>query len=72
MSTGNKLLGNIDDPMKKAIVRFLMEHDASYMGDIIKNLSVSYSKGQKLISELKQDGLIENRSRAPKYTLATR
>lgn len=58
------------NPTKRAILEFLSESGMSYLGDIIKNLSLSYSKGIKYINEMKEEGLIDNSINPPKYDLA--
>jgi len=58
-----------DNPTKRAILEFLSESGMSYLGEIIKNLSLSYSKGIKNILEMKKDGLIDNSINPPKYNL---
>ena len=58
-----------DKTIKKAILEFLAEREMSYFGEIIKNLSLSYSKGIKNILEMKKDGLIDNNINPPKYNL---
>ncbi len=58
-----------DNPTKKAILEFLADSGMSYLGEIIKNLSLSYSKGIKNILEMKKDGLIDNSINPPKYNL---
>jgi len=58
-----------DNPTKRAILEFLSESEMSYLGEIIKNLSLSYSKGIKNILEMKKDGLIDNSINPPKYNL---
>ena len=65
-----KYRGNVtDNPTKKAILEFLSESGMSYLGEIIKNLSLSYSKGIKNILEMKKEGLIDNSISPPKYNL---
>ena len=59
----------IDNPTKKAILEFLSDNGMSYLGEIIKNLSLSYSKGIKYIHEMKEEGLIDNSINPPKYNL---
>ena len=58
-----------DNPTKKAILEFLSDSGMSYLGEIIKNLSLSYSKGIKNILEMKKEGLIDNSISPPKYNL---
>ena len=58
-----------DNPTKRAILEFLADREMSYFGEIIKNLSLSYSKGMKNILEMKRDGLIDNSINPPKYNL---
>jgi len=58
-----------DNPTKRAILEFLSESEMSYLGEIIKNLSLSYSKGIKNILEMKKEGLIDNSINPPKYNL---
>jgi len=58
-----------DNPTKKAILEFLSDSGMSYLGEIIKNLSLSYSKGIKNILEMKKEGLIDNNISPPKYNL---
>lgn len=58
------------NPTKRAILEFLSERGMSYLGEIIKNLSLSYSKGIKYINEMKEEGLIDNSINPPKYDLA--
>jgi predicted transcriptional regulator len=58
-----------DKTIKKAILEFLAEREMSYFGEIIKNLSLSYSKGIKNILEMKKEGLIDNSINPPKYNL---
>jgi predicted transcriptional regulator len=58
-----------DKTIKKAILEFLAEREMSYFGEIIKNLSLSYSKGIKNILEMKKEGLIDNNINPPKYNL---
>ena len=58
-----------DNHTKKAILEFLDERGMSYFGEIIKNLSLSYSKGIKNILEMKKEGLIDNSINPPKYNL---
>ena len=58
-----------DNPTKRAILEFLAESEMSYFGEIIKNLSLSYSKGMKHILEMKKEGLIDNSINPPKYNL---
>ena len=58
-----------DNPTKKAILEFLPDSGMSYLGEIIKNLSLSYSKGIKCILEMKEEGLIDNSINPPKYDL---
>lgn len=58
------------NPTKRAILEFLAERGMSYLGEIIKNLSLSYSKGIKYINEMKEEGLIDNSINPPKYDLA--
>ena len=58
-----------DNPTKRAILEFLSESGMSYFGEIIKNLSLSYSKGITNILEMKKEGLIDNSISPPKYNL---
>ena len=58
-----------DKIIKKAILEFLADRGMSYFGEIIKNLSLSYSKGIKHILEMKEEGLIDNNINPPKYNL---
>jgi uncharacterized protein YutE (UPF0331/DUF86 family) len=58
-----------DNPTKRAVLEFLSESGMSYLGEIIKNLSLSYSKGIKCILEMKKEGLIDNSINPPKYDL---
>lgn len=58
-----------DNPTKRAILEFLSDRGMSYFGEIIKNLSLSYSKGIKNILEMKKEGLIDNSINPPKYNL---
>ena len=62
-------INTTDNHTKKAILEFLAESGMSYLGEIIKNLSLSYSKGIKNILEMKKDGLIDNSISPPKYNL---
>jgi len=64
--------GNLEDiqnPTKRAIVKFLTDNGVSYLGEIIKNLSLSYSSGHKYIEELKKEGFIDNTISPPKFNL---
>ena len=65
----NREIHVTDNPTKRAILEFLSDHRVSYFGEIIKNLSLSYSKGIKNILEMKKDGLIDNNINPPKYNL---
>ncbi|MBE9512249.1 MAG: hypothetical protein IMY71_15365 [Bacteroidetes bacterium] len=58
-----------DNPTKRAILEFLSDRGMSYLGDIVRNLSLSYSKGIKCINEMKEEGLIDNSINPPKYDL---
>ena len=68
MGKHREILAN-DNPTKKAILEFLSDSGMSYLGEIIKNLSLSYSKGIKYIHEMKEEGLIDNSINPPKYNL---
>lgn len=59
----------IKHPTKRAIIQYLKKHKTSYLGEILKSLSLSYSKGYKYMEELKSEGLVENRLSPPKYNL---
>lgn len=58
-----------DNLTKKAILEFLSDRGRSYLGEIIRNLSLSYSKGIRYVHEMKEEGLIENSINPPKYDL---
>ena len=68
----NSKSGNLEDiqnPTKRAIVKFLTDNGVSYLGEIIKNLSLSYSSGYKYIEELKEEGFVDNTISPPKFNL---
>ncbi|NOY36108.1 MAG: hypothetical protein GXO83_00865 [Chlorobi bacterium] len=54
---------------KDVIIDYLRSHGNSSLGEIVMNLSLSYTEGLNNILELKQDGVIENQSPF-KYRLA--
>ena len=58
-----------DNLTNRAILEFLSDHEMSYLGEIIRNLSLSYSRGIKYIQEMKEEGLIDNSINPPKYNL---
>lgn len=58
------------DPTKQAIIDFLKENEQCTYGEIIKNLSLSSTKGLKIINELKEEGIISNKIVPPFYQLA--
>lgn len=58
-----------ENPTKWAIIQYLRKNKTSYLGEILKNLSLSYSRGYKYMEELKEEGLVENRLSPPKYNL---
>lgn len=58
-----------DNSTKRAILEFLSDNGMSYLGEIIRNLSLSYSRGIRYIHEMKEEGLIENSINPPKYNL---
>ena len=58
------------DPDKQAIIDFLKEHEQCTYGEIIKSLSLSSTKGLKIINELKEEGIISNKIVPPFYQLA--
>lgn len=54
---------------REVIVEYLRSHGNSSLGEIVMNLSLSYTEGLNNILELKKDGVVENQ--APfKYRLA--
>ena len=59
----------VENTTKRAILQYLKKHKTSYLGEILKNLSLSYTKGYKYMEELKNEGLVENRLSPPKYNL---
>jgi hypothetical protein len=59
-----------EDPTKKAIIDFLRENEKCTYGEIIKNLSLSSTKGMKIINEMKEEGIISNKIVPPFYQLA--
>ncbi len=69
MDSKSKNLENIQNPTKRAIVKFLTDNGVSYLGEIIKNLSLSYSSGYKYIEELKKEGFIDNTISPPKFNI---
>jgi len=58
------------DPARQAIIDFLKEHEQCTYGEIIKNLSLSSTKGLKIINEMKEEGIISNKIVPPFYQLA--
>ena len=58
------------DPKKQAIVNLLRENDHCSYGEILKSLSLSPSKGSKIITELKEEGIISNKIMPPFFKLA--
>ncbi len=65
----NQISIQAQNPTKKAIIQYLRKHRTSYLGEILKHLSLSYRKGYKYMEELKNEGLVENRVSPPKYNL---
>ena len=58
------------DPKKQAIINLLRENDHCSYGEILKSLSLSPSKGSKIITELKEEGVISNKIMPPFFKLA--
>jgi predicted transcriptional regulator len=68
-SKSGNLPGKIQNPTKRAIVEFLKNNGVSYLGEIIKNLSLSYSSGYKYMEELKEEGFVDTNLSPPKYNI---
>ena len=47
---------------REVIVDYLRSHGNSSLGEIVMNLSLSYTEGLNNILELKQDGIVENQA----------
>ena len=58
------------DPKRQEIIDLLRKNDHCTYGEILKNLSLSPSKGSKIITELKEEGIISNKIMPPFFKLA--
>jgi len=55
---------------KETILNYLRNHENSSLGEIVMNLSLSYTEGLNNIMELKNEGKIINKISPFKYSLA--
>ncbi len=55
---------------KDAIMTYLKNHENSSLGEIIMNLSLSYTEGLNNLLELKNEGKITNNISSFKYRVA--
>lgn len=60
-----------EDPRKEAIINLLKECDHCTYGEILQKLSLSPSLGSRIITELKEEGVISNKIMPPFFKLAT-
>ena len=60
----------INPELRKKIISLLQAKGSLYLGDIIREISVSPQSGYKFIEELKEEGIIKNLQDSPKITLA--
>jgi len=65
-----KTLEEIKDPTKRAILSYLLENGVSYLGEILKHLAISYSRGYKYLEEMEREGLVETMTEPPKFKAA--
>jgi predicted ArsR family transcriptional regulator len=55
---------------KEAILNYLRAHENSSLGEIVMNLSLSYTEGLNNLLELKNEGKVTNNSSPFKYRVA--
>ena len=67
MTNRTKDIPCMQDDTKQAILKYLRQNGVSYMGEILKGLSISYSRGQKCLDELQAEGLVETMTEPPKF-----
>ncbi|MCD6202116.1 MAG: hypothetical protein J7K46_09950 [Bacteroidales bacterium] len=56
---------------KEAILNYLRSHENSSLGEIVMNLSLSYTEGLNNLLELKNEGKVINNISPFKYRLAS-
>ncbi len=55
---------------KEAILEYLKKHENSSLGEIVMNLSLSYTEGLNNLLELKNEGKVTNNTSPFKYRVA--
>ena len=55
---------------KEAILKYLKNHENSSLGEIVMNLSLSYTDGLNNLLELKNEGKVTNNHSPFKYRVA--
>jgi len=61
---------NDKNKLREKIISLLESRGSLYLGDIIKEISVSPQSGYKFIEELKEEGVIKHQQDSLKITLA--
>jgi predicted ArsR family transcriptional regulator len=67
MTNRTKDVTGTHDDTKQAILKYLRRNGVSYLGEILKGLSISYSRGQRCLDELQAEGLVETMTEPPKF-----
>ncbi|NBC83031.1 MAG: hypothetical protein GVY19_06575 [Bacteroidetes bacterium] len=58
-------LENIEDAIERQVVGIIREYENCSVGNVIKDLSLSYSRGLKVIQSLKQKGWVTSHTNPP-------
>jgi len=58
-------LDNIEDSIERQVVKIIKEYENCSVGNVIKDLSLSYSRGLKVIQSLKHKGWVTNLQNPP-------